>query len=131
MDYIYHSQHGQDKYIIEKLNNKKNGFFVDVGAAHPTHLSNTYTLENQLQWSGLLIEPNDKFLEELRQKRTSTIIKALIFNIENLDVEYVSTGEIGSGYGDHISGFGVRPLLYSAKKYSNTLSQYSLTKLTR
>jgi len=52
------SQLGQDKFLIEKIFNKKEkGFFVDVGAHDGEYLSNTKCLEN-LKWKGICIEPS-------------------------------------------------------------------------
>ncbi|CAJ1437245.1 unnamed protein product, partial [Effrenium voratum] len=36
----------------------RQGVFVDVGAFHPIHLSNTYFFERCLGWRGLCVEPN-------------------------------------------------------------------------
>ena len=39
----YKSQIGQDKYISGNIfNNKKNGFFIELGATDGISLSNTY-----------------------------------------------------------------------------------------
>jgi hypothetical protein len=52
------SQVGQDKVVKQLLNYKKGGFFVDLAANNAVVLSNTYTLERDLNWHGLCIEPN-------------------------------------------------------------------------
>ncbi len=44
---------GQDKFVVEQLKNKKNGIFVDIGGAHPISINNTYTLEKDLDWTGI------------------------------------------------------------------------------
>ena len=49
----YYSQLGQDTFVTQVLNYKKNGTFVDIGAAHPIWLNNTYKLEDDLNWSGV------------------------------------------------------------------------------
>ncbi|MEL0031022.1 MAG: hypothetical protein VW778_09225 [Betaproteobacteria bacterium] len=38
------------------FNNQTTGFYVDVGANHPTIQSQSYHLE-QIGWSGILVEP--------------------------------------------------------------------------
>ena len=43
--------------ILEKLLPEKQGFFVDVGAYHPMHYSNTYLLYKR-GWRGINIDPN-------------------------------------------------------------------------
>jgi len=47
-DYIYtkfHSQFGEDRYIVENIGFLEKGVFVDIGAGHPTYLSNSYFFE--------------------------------------------------------------------------------------
>lgn len=50
-----YSQCGQDLYVMEKLDNKNNGFYIEIGAYHPTDISNTKMLE-ELGWKGLSFE---------------------------------------------------------------------------
>jgi FkbM family methyltransferase len=71
------SQAGQDDYVISKLNNKKNGYFVELGAGDGVYLSNTYKLEKDYNWTGLLIEPSFKFYE-ISKHRSCKAIKACI-----------------------------------------------------
>ncbi|TMV07027.1 FkbM family methyltransferase [Ruegeria sediminis] len=53
------SDRGQDIWVInEVFNGKRNGFFVELGAADGFSESNTFILEKHYGWSGLLIEPN-------------------------------------------------------------------------
>jgi FkbM family methyltransferase len=60
----------EKKLVREFFKNKRNGFFIEVGAnePHPTH-SQTMHLESELNWSGLLIEPIDYLADQLRKKR--------------------------------------------------------------
>ena len=37
-----YSQIGQDLWVLETLKNKKNGYFLDIGAHDGIYLSNTY-----------------------------------------------------------------------------------------
>jgi FkbM family methyltransferase len=46
----------------------KQGVFVEVGANHPTLMSQTWHLEQQ-GWSGVLVEPNPELCELLRARR--------------------------------------------------------------
>ncbi len=54
----YFSQFGEDVAMEMFLDNKKDGFYVDVGAFHPIELSNTYKLYARFHWRGINIEPN-------------------------------------------------------------------------
>lgn len=52
----HYSQSGED-IIVRKIFNKKRGFYVDVGAYHPKHYSNTYLFYKD-GWKGINIDPN-------------------------------------------------------------------------
>ena len=60
----YYSQFGEDVplrvFIGDKI--KKKGFYVDVGAYHPIHLSNTYYFYKN-GWQGINIDVNPKSIE--------------------------------------------------------------------
>ena len=48
------------------------GFFVEAGAYNGESLSNTLFLERYLNWTGILIEPNEEAFESLltRQRKS-------------------------------------------------------------
>jgi FkbM family methyltransferase len=48
------------------------GFFVEVGANHPTFASQTWHLE-QRGWRGLLVEPQPDLAENLRRQRSAQV----------------------------------------------------------
>jgi hypothetical protein len=50
------SQIGQDRFVIESLNGKTNGTFLDIGCAGPVRFSNTHILEKFFNWSGIGID---------------------------------------------------------------------------
>ena len=50
-----YSQCGQDLYAFEKTNNKKDGYYIEIGAYDPVDTSNSYMLE-LIGWSGLSFE---------------------------------------------------------------------------
>jgi hypothetical protein len=52
---IFYSQEGEDIFLERFFLNKDNGFFVDVGAHHPTRFSNTFALYKK-GWRGLNID---------------------------------------------------------------------------
>lgn len=88
----YYSQCGQDKWIVENVfNGMTYGYFVDVGAANGVHMSNTYTMEQELMWSGLCIEPHDVSFEELKANR-----KCAMDNNVVLDGSEVTFNQYGS-----------------------------------
>tara|TARA_B110000483_G_scaffold236754_1_gene310403 strand:- start:1442 stop:2182 length:741 start_codon:yes stop_codon:yes gene_type:complete len=86
----YHSQHGQDKFIYENFyKDKKDGFFVDIGANDGVHFSNTLTLENKFDWNGVAIEPLPETFEKLRLNRTCKTVNACVGTM-NKEVEFLA-----------------------------------------
>jgi len=68
--------------IREFFGNKKNGFYVDIGANDPAHESQTFHLDN-MGWDGLLVEPHPRYQFLLKEKRTGKIIPYACSNPEN------------------------------------------------
>jgi hypothetical protein len=74
---MYYSQEwtAQDQFVAETLEFKKDGTFLDIGCHHYKSISNTYYLENELNWRGIGVDiechfeqgwidnrPNSKFV---------------------------------------------------------------------
>jgi hypothetical protein len=94
MDTKWHGQFNQDIAVSNLLNGKTNGFFVDLAANHPTFLSSTYSLEKELNWTGVCIEPNSVHWMGLSQGRKCQLVGAVIgqktmeevnFRVKNID----------------------------------------------
>jgi FkbM family methyltransferase len=68
----FFSQEGEDIILSRFFETKSEGFYVDVGAHHPTRFSNTY-LFYKLGWRGINIEPNQEVSELLNQLRPEDI----------------------------------------------------------
>ena len=58
----------EPRLVWDFLGQKTAGVFVDVGASHPTILSQTWFLEQQ-GWSGVLVEPIPEMFKLLCEKR--------------------------------------------------------------
>lgn len=77
----FFSQVGQDKYIYENFfKDKKNGFFLDIGAHDGIDKSNSYFFEKYLDWSGICVEPIPDVFDRLRQNRKCICVNAGISN---------------------------------------------------
>lgn len=66
---ITFSQVGQDQFILDVLDKKKNGTYVEIGAYHSRDISNTYLLERDYDWSGVSFEIVEKRVEEFNKNR--------------------------------------------------------------
>ena len=51
-----YSQALQDMFVLAATDGKENGIFLEIGAYHPTSLSNTYLLEKLFGWDGVGID---------------------------------------------------------------------------
>lgn len=67
-----HSWHYEEWFIRDFFKNKKDGFFVDVGAWEPIERNNTYFLEKEMGWSGIAIDAQVKFAESYAETRPKT-----------------------------------------------------------
>ena len=47
------SENGQEWFVLDKLNYKRNGYFVDIGAGDGIVGSNTFVLEKFYDWHGI------------------------------------------------------------------------------
>jgi len=66
----FYSQCGEDKIVYEKyFKDKKNGFFIELGAIDGLTLTNTKFFEDELGWSGILIEPQTNMFNMIEINR--------------------------------------------------------------
>ena len=66
--------HGEPELVQAFFAPAANGFYVDVGANHPTEDSQSWHLEC-MGWRGLLIEPLPHYCEMLKTSRSGTVIQ--------------------------------------------------------
>lgn len=89
------SQAGQDQWVFgEAFNERKKGFFLDIGAHDGITISNTYILEKRYKWSGLCIEANPVTFDALSRNRSATCVNACLDNKEG-EVEFALGGVLG------------------------------------
>lgn len=63
------AQFRQDLFVLSELQFKRNGFFVEFGATDGVNLSNTYLLEKEFEWRGILAEPGKCWHDKLAANR--------------------------------------------------------------
>ncbi len=65
-------QSGEDLVLERYLEGKKNGFYIDIGAHHPTRFSNTYLFYKK-GWSGINIDANPGSMKLFNLRRPRDI----------------------------------------------------------
>jgi hypothetical protein len=69
----YNSQVGQDKFVLSILKNKKNGYFIEIGSNDPKLINNTFILEKDFDWFGIMVEYDGKWLQSYKDTRPNSI----------------------------------------------------------
>lgn len=77
------SQLRQDIFVLNELNYKKGGFFVEFSATDGINLSNTFLLKKKFNWRGILAEPARNFHKKLFQNRNCKIDTHLVWSNSN------------------------------------------------
>ncbi len=109
----YQSETANDRWIAEYVfPGKRDGFFVEAGAAEGREGSSCFVLEVDLGWRGICVEPNGKFFAELVAMRPNSICENLCLAREQGNVCFVE------GQGDRAQPFlsGIRESLLLYKK---------------
>ena len=84
------SQYRQDLFALKELKTKKNGFFVEFGATDGVSGSNTFLLEKEFGYKGILAEPNPKQRKNIEKKRNAIIVEKKTENKGPYKVEIVT-----------------------------------------
>ena len=98
----------QEEFVLDLLENKKGGYYVELGAFHSKNGSNTNRLENEFDWKGVSFEIKEEFRKEFNDNRSNPCMgDALDFNyisyFEENDfpkqIDYLQV-DIDAGYRD-------------------------------
>ena len=86
------SQLRQDLFVLSEVEYKKSGYFVEFGAANGIDLSNTYLLETEFSWTGILAEPAKGWEKRLHANRPNSSIETLcVWKDSNSSVKFNET----------------------------------------
>lgn len=121
----FYSQHGQDKWVLETLNYKRNGYFLDTGAYHPEVDSNTCALERNFDWTGIGVEPNPKLYKLLTQQRKCILYNCVIGQTPGI-VDFLQPQD-GSGFSGIVQFYGAfdRERICKTFNLQEPLEQYA------
>ncbi|WP_293676884.1 FkbM family methyltransferase [uncultured Phenylobacterium sp.] len=67
------SQLLQELWVLYELGSPTGGYFVEIGACDGVSFSNTYLLEKQFAWTGIVVEPSRVWYPKLRENRACAV----------------------------------------------------------
>jgi FkbM family methyltransferase len=89
--YEQYSQGGQDIYVTRILKEKRDGYFIEIGANNGYTMSNTYLLEKNYGWKGICVEATPYKITELTNNRPNAIcISSAAFLESNLELDFTT-----------------------------------------
>ncbi|WP_171207610.1 MULTISPECIES: FkbM family methyltransferase [unclassified Ruegeria] len=88
----------QDIFVLLQTKFKTGGYFVEFGATDGLGLSNTYLLEKNFGWTGILSEPAPMWHAALKQNRTAALDFDCVWKTTGdlLDFNMVEDGEFST-----------------------------------
>lgn len=112
----FYSQCDEDFILLKKYLNYNNGFFIELGAMDGVKYSNTKFFEDNLQWSGILIEPTIQYNDLLLNRPNAFNFNYAISKIKG-EVEFVGDGNVAGILNS-------MPMSHSQKWKLNTENSY-------
>ena len=86
------SQLYQDIFATFVVNDNFTKTFLEFGATDGKNLSNSYMLENNLLWTGVIAEPDSRWFNSLKENRPKTnILYKCIWNISGEKLSFFSS----------------------------------------
>ena len=89
------SQLGQDLFVLSELEFKRDGFFVEFGAIDGLYLSNSYLLEKDFGWRGIVAEAAPGWHKDLRRNRSCHVETDCVWIESNATLTFTQTNDWG------------------------------------
>lgn len=87
------SQLKQDIFVLLQTEFKKKGYFVEFGATNGIEHSNTYLLEKEFSWNGILAEPARCWHDDLNKNRCALISNKCVWRKSGEFLEFNMTSD--------------------------------------
>jgi hypothetical protein len=132
----YRGSSSQERFVLDITQNKRNGYYVELGAFHSSQGSNTFFLEKDYNWTGVSFEITEERRKEFIQNRSNPCMgDALKFDYikyfeENnfpKQIDYLQV-DIDQGYDISMRPFDAYTTLHGL--ISIPLTQYRFTVIT-
>ncbi|HEY9809667.1 MAG TPA: tetratricopeptide repeat protein [Halomicronema sp.] len=86
----YNTSTLNDRWIVEYVfPGKRKGYFFEAGAANGQNASSCFVLEKELDWTGICVEPNSYFFQELIVNRPNSICENICLAKHTGTVNYM------------------------------------------
>jgi FkbM family methyltransferase len=87
----------QDLWALWEAGGKRDGFFVEFGAADGKSKSNTFFLEMEMNWKGVVAEPHPAFIDSVRHHRSCVVSDKCVYSRSGEHIKFLATqvGELG------------------------------------
>lgn len=93
----FFSQNKEELIIRSFFQEKRGGFFLDVGSAWPFADNNTFLLEKQFNWKGLAIDANPDYNKTWKNLRSTCSLFTFVVSNETKSLEkFYKAGGLGS-----------------------------------
>ena len=69
----FKGQAAQDAFVLWVLKGKRNGYFLEIGSNDPILINNTYLLESEYNWKGIMVEYMSNYLHKYLEHRPTAI----------------------------------------------------------
>lgn len=100
-----YSKYSEELIIRDFFQDRRDGFFVDVGCAWAKLKSNTYYLEKKLGWRGIGIDANPQYAAEWKQLRPeSKFLQYIVTDASGARQAFYAAHGLGSVYKGRVHG---------------------------
>lgn len=89
------SQTFQDLFVLDQLDFKIKGYFIEFGALDGKDSSNTYILEKKFGWNGIVAEPSKEWQKKLELNRNCEIDKRCVWTHSGQKIEFLEISYSG------------------------------------
>jgi hypothetical protein len=89
------SQILQDLFVLSVLGEKRNGYFVEFGVGDGITFSNSYMLETEFGWTGIVAEPCRMFAAKVSANRRCAIDTRCVWSSSGEKLTFAEVTELG------------------------------------
>ena len=86
----------QDIFFLNQINFKRDGFFVDIGASDGITFSNTYLIEKNYGYKGILVEPSKFQAQNIEKIRKAKLIDKCVWSESGKILKFIDAGNLST-----------------------------------